>query len=111
MPGYLIERWDVACTLLELACKASYVGVLVMSLGVLAARHDDEGLLEPFRKGLRRFVIASVLLSLLWFVFPNAKEADTLHCMDQPEDFYTVPDSMAQFMRNTVYHVLTNNNR
>lgn len=71
MSGYLIERFDVIRTILELACKASYVGVLVLSVGIFTVKQDDEGLVGSFKKGCKKFVLAAVLFSMLYLLIPS----------------------------------------
>nr|DAF63791.1 MAG TPA: hypothetical protein [Podoviridae sp. ctz6O13] len=105
MSGYLIERFDVIRTLLELACKASYVGVLVLSVGIFTVKQDDEGLVGPFKKGCKKFVLAAILFSILYLLIPSKG------CMEKRShktDNRSVPETLRKSMESAAKQCLQN---
>lgn len=105
MPDYLIERLDVISTLLELAFKGSLIGTVVLSVGLYASKQDDEGLVVPFRRGRKRFVLATLLFGILYLLVPSKEYAEKKL---QDGRGKAVPEALRESMEHAVQQCIQN---
>lgn len=105
MPDYLIERLDVISTLLELAFKGSLIGTVVLSVGLYASKRDDEGLIVPFRRGRKRFVLATLLFGVLYLLVPSK---EYIRRKLQENNVSTVPETLRKSMESTAKQCIQN---
>ena len=102
---YCSLQLEVISTLLELAFKGSLIGAIVLSVGLYAVKQDDEGLVVPFRRGRKRFILATLLFGVLYLLVPSK---EYIRRKLQENNVSTVPETLRKSMESAAKQCIQN---